>query len=183
MHRFDLLDQLASYETRYLEEAAHVQHARQFVASHPDTFYRGHYPAHISGSTWVVNPSRTAVLMMHHRKLDAWLQPGGHADGDPDTRRVALRETAEETGVDPAHIHLLSEEIFDIDIHATTHPPDAPPHAHIDIRYLVEIDDRLPVPGNEESYALRWVPLAQVARLNNSRAILRMVDKTRKLRV
>ena len=182
MHRIDLLEQLAHYETRYLEEAAHVQYARKFVATHPDTFFRGHYPAHVSGSTWVVNPARTAVLLMHHRKLDAWLQPGGHADGDPDTCRVALREAAEETGVASEQIRLLSERIFDIDIHATTHPPEAPPHAHIDIRYLIEIDDRLPVPGNEESFELRWVPLAQVARFNNSRSILRMVDKTRKLR-
>jgi len=182
MHRVDLLEQLARYQTRYLEEAAHVQYARDFVAAHPDTFYREHYPAHVSGSTWVINPSHSAVLMMHHRKLNAWLQPGGHADGDADVIRVALKEASEETGVDPSHIHLLSDQIFDVDIHATTHPPEAPTHAHIDIRYLVEIDDRIPVPGNEESYELRWVPLSQVARLNNNRSILRMVDKTRKLR-
>lgn len=183
MHRCDLLEQLARYETRYLDEAAFVQRARQFVATHPDTFFRDHLPAHVSASTWVVNPARTAVLLMHHRKLDCWLQPGGHADGDTDMRAVALKECIEETGVAPEHIRLVSDEIFDVDIHATQEPhPDAQPHHHIDVRYLVEIDDNVPVPGNEESFELRWVPVSLVARFNNSRSTLRMVDKTRKMR-
>ncbi len=183
MHRCDLLDQLARYQTRHLDEAAFVQRARQFVAAHPDTFYREHLPAHVSASTWVVNPDRTAVLLMHHRKLDCWLQPGGHADGATDMRAVALTECAEETGVAPEHIRLVGEGIFDVDIHSTQEPhPDAQPHEHIDIRYLVEIDDRIPVPGNEESFALRWIPLPLVARYNNSRSTLRMVDKTRRMR-
>ncbi|MBN2873023.1 MAG: NUDIX hydrolase [Halothiobacillaceae bacterium] len=183
MHRCDLLEQLARYETRHLDEAAFVERARQFVATHPDTFYRHHLPAHVSASTWVVNPSRYAVLLMHHRKLDRWLQPGGHADGDTDMRQVALKECAEETGVAPEHIRLVHEAIFDVDIHSTQEPFEgAIEHHHIDIRYLVEIDDSLPVPGNEESFELRWVPLSMVARLNNSRSTLRMVEKTRRMR-
>ena len=183
MHRCDLLEQLARYETRHLDEAAFVQRARQFVATHPDTFYRHHLPAHVSASTWVVNPARSAVLLMHHRKLDRWLQPGGHADGDTDMRMVALKECSEETSVDLDHIRLLKDGIFDVDIHSTQEPhADAQEHHHIDIRYLVEIDDRIPVPGNEESFELRWVPIPLVARLSNSRSTLRMVDKTRRMR-
>ena len=129
------------------------------------------------------DPSRTAVLLMHHRKLDRWLQPGGHADGDTDMRLVALKECAEETGVSLESIRLLGDGIFDVDIHATQEPhPDAQEHHHIDIRYLVEIDDRIPVPGNEESFELRWVEIPMVARLSNSRSTLRMLDKTRKMR-
>ena len=183
MHRCDLLDQLDRYRTTYLDEAAFVERARQFVAAHPDTFYRHHLPAHVSASTWVVNPDRTAVLLMHHRKLDRWLQPGGHADGDTDMRQVALKECNEETGVAPEHIRLVGDGIFDVDIHRTQEPfPDAEEHDHIDIRYLVEIDDRLPVPGNEESFALSWIPIPLVARYSNSRSTLRMLDKTRRMR-
>ena len=46
-----------------------------------------------SNCAWVVSPDRSRVLMMHHRKLDQWFQPGGHADGDADILRVALRES------------------------------------------------------------------------------------------
>lgn len=190
MHRNDLLEQLACHRTRYLDEAADVERARRFVSTHPDTFHRHHWPAHVSGSTWIVNPARTATVLMHHRQLGLWLQPGGHAEGDPDIRRVALREAAEETGLAPRELRLLSEAIFDVDIHTLTHPPEGRQakfvgtrHQHIDIRYLVEANDRLPLPGNEESFDIRWVPLFHVPRYNNSRAILRMVEKTRRLRL
>jgi hypothetical protein len=57
-----------------------------------------------------------------------------------------------------------------------------PAHEHIDVRFLVEIDDQLPVPGNDESHDVLWVPLAEVARFNNNRSTYRMVEKTRYLR-
>jgi len=96
---------------------------------------------------------------------------------------VALKECIEETGVSPEHVRLVGDEIFDVDIHATQEPhPDAQPHHHIDVRYLVEIDDNVLAPGNEESFEVRWVPVSMVTRLNNSRSTLRMVDKTRKMR-
>ncbi|MGM0516359.1 MAG: NUDIX hydrolase [Pseudomonadota bacterium] len=181
MHRNDLLDQLRRHRTRHLDEAAFVTRAVRFVANHPDTFYRDHWPAHVTGSAWVLNPARTAALLLHHKKHDRWFQPGGHADGDPDVRGVALRETSEETGLDPARIRLLDEAIFDVDIHTLPDRPGCPRHGHIDIRYLVEIDDHLPIPGNDESHELRWVPLWAITRFNNSRSTRRMVEKSRHL--
>jgi 8-oxo-dGTP pyrophosphatase MutT (NUDIX family) len=120
--------------------------------------------------------------MLHHRKHDQWFQPGGHADGDADILRVALRETAEETGLEPAQITLLGQDVFDVDIHAIDAMGSDPAHEHIDVRFLVEIDDQLPVPGNDESHDVLWVPLAEVARFNNNRSTYRMVEKTRYLR-
>lgn len=165
-----------------MDEAAFLDRARHFIAAHPGAFHRDHWPAHVTGSAWVVNPSRSATLLLHHKKHDRWFQPGGHADGDHDVRRVALRETAEETGLPAERIHLLGDAIFDLDIHPLPERPGCPRHEHIDIRYLVEIDDRLPIPGNDESHQLLWVPLPQVARFNNNRSTLRMVDKSRQLR-
>jgi hypothetical protein len=98
MHRQELLGLLARHETRFMEEAAYVERARAFVGEHGDCFYRELWPAHVTGSVWVVNPARDKALLLHHRKLDQWFQPGGHADGDADILRVSLRETAEETG-------------------------------------------------------------------------------------
>jgi 8-oxo-dGTP pyrophosphatase MutT (NUDIX family) len=182
MHRQELLDMLARHRTRFMDEAAYIARARAFVTAHADCFYRERWPAHVTGSTWVVNPERGKVLLLHHRKHDQWFQPGGHADGDADILRVALRETVEETGLDSAAVRLVSSEIFDVDIHNIPATGQDPRHEHIDIRFLVEIDDHLPVPGNDESHQVLWASLAEVSRFNNNRSTWRMVEKTRRMR-
>ena len=182
MHRQELLSLLRDYHPRFMEEAAFARRAYQFVSEHPDCFDRELAHAHVTGSAWVVNPARSHALMMHHVKHDQWFQPGGHADGDADILRVALRETSEETGIEPAQIRLLDGKVFDLDIHEIPHTHDAPRHEHIDVRFLVEIDDRLPIPGNDESHQVLWVPLMAVSRFNNNRSTYRMVEKTRRMR-
>ncbi len=102
MHRQELLNLLLQYKTPFMEEAAYQMRAIEFVKRHADCFYRELWPAHVTGSSWVVNPQRSHVLMLHHKKHDQWFQPGGHADGHADILAVALRETSEETGLDPS---------------------------------------------------------------------------------
>lgn len=182
MHRQELLTYLYQYRTRFMDEASYLSRAISFVEAQPDCFQRELWPAHVTGSAWVVNPDRSRVLMMHHRKHDQWFQPGGHADGDADILRVALRETEEETGLEAAHINLLQPTIFDIDIHSIPAIAADPSHEHIDIRFLVEIDDSIPVPGNDESHQVLWVSLHEVSRYNNNRSTYRMLEKTRQLR-
>ncbi|WP_455205471.1 NUDIX hydrolase [Kaarinaea lacus] len=182
MHRRELLNLLENYRTRFMEEAAYVNRAYTFVCNHSNCFDRDLTPAHVTGSAWVVNPDRTHVLMLHHRKHDQWFQPGGHADGDADILRVALRETAEESGLEADHIHLLQEGIFDLDIHTIPATPSFSQHDHIDVRFLVEIDHALPIPGNDESHEILWVPLEAVPRFNNNRSTYRMLEKTRSMR-
>ena len=120
--------------------------------------------------------------MLHHKKQNQWFQPGGHADRDSDIRRVALRETHEETGIAPEDIRLLDDRIFDVDILVIPASQHGPRHVHFDIRFLLEIDDSIPVPGNDESHDILWVPLYQAARFNNNLSTHRMVEKTRRLR-
>jgi 8-oxo-dGTP pyrophosphatase MutT (NUDIX family) len=182
MHRQELLNRLRHYKTGFIEEAGFVRRSIDFIEAHEDCFYRELWPAHVTGSGWVVNPSRSHVLMLHHKKHDQWFQPGGHADGQSDVLAVALKETIEETGLDERQLTLLSEDIFDVDIHAIPAIANDPPHQHIDVRFLIEIDDRQAVPGNDESHQILWVPLMQVSRFNNNRSTWRMVDKTRRMR-
>ncbi|MGD8593418.1 MAG: NUDIX hydrolase [Gammaproteobacteria bacterium] len=181
MHRKELLNLLAHYRSRFMEEEAFVRRAIEFVNQHEKIFDR-ETPVHVTGSAWVVSPDREQVLLMHHRKLNQWFQPGGHADGDADILRVALRECAEETGLDPSHIRLIDSSVFDVDIHTTPPMGNTPLHEHIDIRFVVEIDDWLPIPGNDESHAVEWFPLYQVLRYNNNRSTYRMLEKTRGIR-
>ena len=117
MHRNELLNLLKQYRTRYMDEVSYVRRALQLVSTHETIFERASR-IHVTASTWVVSPDREQVLLMHHKKYGQWFQPGGHADGDPDVLNVALRECAEETGIDPAHIRLVDAAIFDVDLHS-----------------------------------------------------------------
>jgi len=182
MHRQELLNLLTKYKTTFMEEAAYQIRSIEFVKKHTEVFYRELWPAHVTGSSWVVNPQRTHALMLHHKKHDQWFQPGGHADGQADILAVALRETSEETGLDPSHIKLLSGDIFDIDIHAIPVIGEEPAHEHIDIRFLLEIDSSIEIPGSDESHQVMWVPLSRVSTYNNNLSTYRMVEKTRRLR-
>ena len=182
MHRNELLELLNEYQTPVMGEAGNIQRAMHFVREHEDCFHSELLPGHVTGSAWVINPGRDKVLMLHHKKQDQWFQPGGHADCDHDIRRVALRETHEETGIATEDIRLLSDRIFDVDIHTIPASHHGPRHVHFDIRFLLEIDDSIPVPGNDESHDILWVPLHQAASYNNNLSTHRMVEKTRRLR-
>ncbi len=182
MHRNELLTLLDAYGTRVMTEAGYLEQFKRFVRAHEDCFHSELLPGHVTGSAWVVNPRRDRVLMLHHKKQSQWFQPGGHADRDADIRRVALREIQEETGMAAEHIRLLGDEIFDIDIHTIPASHHGPRHLHFDVRFLIEIDDRHPVPGNDESHDILWVPLHLVPRYNNNLSTHRMVEKTRRLR-
>ncbi len=182
MHRLELLTLLREHRTRFIEESAYLSKAIAFVEAHADVFHCDLSPAHVTGSAWVVSPDRSQVLMMHHCKHDQWFQPGGHADGDADILRVALREASEETGIEADQIRLLGGNIFDLDIHTIPASVRGPEHQHIDIRFLVEINNELFIPGNDESHDIRWVDLIDVTRFNNNRSTYRMMEKTRHLR-
>jgi len=182
MHRQELLQLLKLYQPRFMDEMGFVKRSISYIEQQEDCFYRELFPAHVTGSAWVVNPDRSRVLMMHHKKLNQWFQPGGHADGDADIVRVALKETEEETGISAEDIKLVDGGIFDVDIHSIVPYGKDPEHEHIDVRFLLEVDDRLPVPGNDESHEVLWIDLINVSHYNRNRSTYRMLEKTRSLR-
>lgn len=62
-------------------------------------FENQNWAGHITASMLVINTERTRVLLMFHKKLQFWLQFGGHSDGDSDTLATAIREFHEESGI------------------------------------------------------------------------------------
>ncbi|QEP43226.1 NUDIX domain-containing protein [Ectothiorhodospiraceae bacterium BW-2] len=183
MHRLQLLTLLSHYTTRFMDEAAFVKNTLDFVQQHENCFDRELQIGHVTGSAWVVSRDRQQVLLLHHKKLDQWFQPGGHADGEADIVHVALKETAEESGLPEEAIHLVSDALFDVDIHTIAANLHDNRHLHFDIRFLVEVDERLPVPGNDESHQILWVPLYRTLQFNNNRSTYRMLEKTRRLQL
>jgi 8-oxo-dGTP pyrophosphatase MutT (NUDIX family) len=177
--REQLLVRLRSYGDQPLEEGERAMLAEfaPFIAAHPDCLWRTCRPGHLTASAWVVDLARERTLLMHHRKLDRWLQPGGHVDGEPDLLASALREAREETGL--RHLVPVSTAIFDVDRHWIPERKGEPGHWHFDVRFLIEADPAECLVVNGESKELRWVKLTVVAGLDLEGSLLRMVRKMR----
>lgn len=178
MKRNTLLTLLKSYEPLANEEHKMWLDTLHFVEQNPDCFERWLPEGHITGSAWVIDGEKQQVLLMHHRKLDRWFQPGGHADGESDILQVAFKEAQEETGLD--NIQILSPQIFDIDVHLIPANSKDPAHFHYDIRFLMQADLNKPLIINSESKNLAWVSLDIIHLYNASNSIMRMVQKTKK---
>lgn len=175
MHRQPLLDLLDRYAARHPGEAETVIRFRDFVVRAEACFERHLVEGHITGSAWIVDGSGSRVLLTHHRKLDRWLQPGGHADGDPDVLAVALREGVEETGL--ITLEAVSTEIFDLDIHPIPARGEDPEHYHYDVRFLLRDAGTGDYVVSEESHDLAWVRLEDLERYSDEESMRRMRDK------
>ncbi|MCS7025352.1 MAG: NUDIX hydrolase [Bryobacteraceae bacterium] len=175
MTRAWLLDRLARYRCATAQEADLRVRFQAFVAEYEECFERSLKIGHVTGSAWLVDLERTHVLLTHHQKLDKWLQLGGHADGDRDVLRVALREAQEESGL--CSIRAVSDEIFDLDIHRIPARQNEPEHWHYDVRFFCEADRNEPLRLSSESKELRWVGLGDLPRLTSEESILRMARK------
>lgn len=178
MDRQHLIDALLNYSTGFPEEAAFIPKFLDLLA-HPRAYYRDHLAGHITASAWIIDNNADNVLLLHHKKLDRWLQPGGHADGDEDVFRVARKEVTEETGLQRFTVH---PGIFDIDIHAIPGRPDFPQHYHYDIRILLQVNRNSLVLANNESFAVKWFSMNDIKNVTaGSDSILRMAIKSNHL--
>ncbi len=175
MHRKTLLDLLEKHSPIDENELKMANETIEFVKTNEDCFKRELLIGHVTGSAWIVNATRTHVLMMHHRKLNQWFQPGGHCDGDPDVLNVALKEANEETGL--KNLKVVNGEIYDVDVHQIPERKGIPAHFHYDVRFLIEADMNEPLIVTEESNDLAWVSLEKIAEYNDSESIMRMARK------
>lgn len=142
------------------------------VTTQDDIANRSCRPGHLTGSACVVDPETGLMLVLFHAKLQRWLQPGGHADGDTNLAAVALREATEETGIDGLAVDPVP---VDIDIHRVA-PPDDTPHLHLDVRFLVVAPPRSTVRTNHESHGSQWVALSDLESLGADRSLIRMAE-------
>jgi 8-oxo-dGTP pyrophosphatase MutT (NUDIX family) len=175
VHRHSLLNQLSEYASRHSDEADVIRNFTNFINSESGCFDRSLVIGHITGSAWVVNATGCEVLLTHHRKLDRWLQLGGHADGESDVLGVAMKEAEEESGL--TDFTQVGDGIFDIDIHLIPERKGEPAHFHYDVRYVLRANGCLDFTVSEESHDLRWVKLEEVKTLTTESSMMRMVAK------
>lgn len=147
---------IAAYVAPDAAQAAERDRILAFVDEHPDALLRTCRRGHLTGSAAVLDHTGERVLLMLHRKIGRWLQMGGHADGDGDLVRVALREATEESGIAAGLV--IDPVPVDVDIHEVGCPADNRAW-HLDIRFLVVAPPDAVEVLNEESLALRWFPL------------------------
>lgn len=130
--RFALQQQLHDYRRRWPNESGVVEEFLALLDDGADPFVRERIAGHFTGSAWLVSGDGQRVMLTHHRKLDRWLQLGGHADGDADLAAVALREAEEESGL--PGLSLESAAIFDLDRHWIPARGEVAGHWHYDVR-------------------------------------------------
>ena len=114
------------------------------------------------------------VLLTHHRKLGLWLQLGGHADGDSDLVRAALKEAEEESGLRGLRI---DDSIFDLDRHWIPEHGGVPAHWHYDVRYVVRAGADEAFVVSDESHALAWRDIAELAAAEATDASVRRMAR------
>ncbi|MCZ6504026.1 MAG: NUDIX hydrolase [Gammaproteobacteria bacterium] len=180
LHRQNIFSLIQSYGLKFPNELQTLQRLYRFVSGNPSCFERELLSGHITGSAWIVNKGFKKTLLTHHRKLDKWLQPGGHADGVTDVAEVALREAREESGL--SDLVLVSSEMFDIDVHLIPAGMTEPAHYHFDCRFLICCPENENYVVSNESHDLAWVQLADIEHYTEEVSILRMVEKTIELR-
>ena len=166
---------LTDYRPLTLQEQEYRARMIAFLTEHgDDAFKRELLIGHMTASAFILNQEQTHFLLMHHKKLNKWLQPGGHCDGNTNVLEVALKEAREESGI--AHLAPLTDDIFDIDIHEIPEYKGIPAHLHYDIRFLLTTVDTDQFVQNEESHELRWFSFDEPLPTTEE-SVLRMIRK------
>ena len=172
-HHTELTQQLAVYRQHHPAEATTTAPLAAFLqrTAAPDRYRRTNFDGHVTASAFVLDVAREAVLLIHHRALDRWLQPGGHVDpDDASVLAAALREVGEELGIEPDELRLLGDGAWlDIDSHdIPAHPRKTEPaHVHHDLRWAFAYE------GEERAFAVekgavggyRWLGFGELAEL------------------
>lgn len=181
MDRHQLKVLLENYRTPFEEEKAFVN---DFIdlTDQPLAYSRLRTSGHFTGSAWIVNKKRTHTLLTLHRKLNKWLQLGGHADENENLLDVAMTEAREESGL--YTLRFVDKSIFDIDRHVIPSRGNEPRHFHYDVRFLLEAEIDEPLSISSESKDLAWVSYEVVEELvMGNTSIMRMLEKTSKSEV
>ena len=129
----------------------------------PEPFSRDHYtPGHVTCTGLVIAPDSERILLVHHRRLDRWLLPGGHVEPeDAAIADAARREVVEETGA------ILCPDgdapLIGADVHGIPSNGREPYHLHHDLLFSFRAaSDAIQV--SPESRAVAWCGPAEFDR-------------------
>lgn len=167
---------LTTYQPTDAQETAYQQRMLELLGAGEPGLLRTHFtPGHFTASGFVTNPERSALALILHKKLNIWVQPGGHVEpSDATLAAAALREVQEELVLDD--VAFAQDAVFDIDIHTIGARKDEPAHQHFDVRFLFVTRDAK-LRGSDEVLDARWVQLAELQTFATDASVLRAAYK------
>ena len=135
----------------------------EFIDSFDDTLTRDNIFGHFTASAFVVNKERNKMVVVYHIINDGWIYPGGHADGEEDLLKVAIREVEEETGL---KVKVLDDNIYAIDSAPVKghikRGKYVSAHLHLDVIFIMEADDKISLKYKEdESKGVKWISFSE----------------------
>lgn len=176
-----LIALLAHHPAADAEEEASLLRMLRFLALSPDPFGRGNAEGHVTCSVVIGRPGGSAFLLVHHRKLGRWLQPGGHMDSDDaDPLATALREAREETGLSALETPRGGRP-FDVDVHPIPARPGEPAHFHFDLRFLATTSETAITAQADEVAGARWFTLEEALAEGVDGSLARALKKAERI--
>ncbi|MBE2287954.1 MAG: NUDIX hydrolase [Chitinophagaceae bacterium] len=176
---------LNTYSDVFPEDTQNCEPFRQYLLRNNERqiYDRKNFDGHITTSAFIIDTRTNEILLLHHKSLNRWLQPGGHTEGDGTLVASALREAVEETGISESELTLLpvadnSDVPFDIDSHYIPPNPkkNEDGHTHHDLRYLFEYTgNNVHQYNTEEALGLRWIKLEDLLSDDTFGAVVRKV--------
>lgn len=157
-------------------EKDHTFNTLAFLRQNENCTSASNLAGHITASAWVLSPTLSAALLTHHKKLNRWLQLGGHIENDATIHQAAHREALEESGID--RINILDDSIFDIDVHQIPAKNGIAKHLHYDIRFLFQAESTDFIVSSE-SNELAWIEFTSIEKILPDDSMLRMCCKSK----
>lgn len=160
-----LKEQIQNYLPFNEQEAKDKAFILKAMEMHSDLLYRENPFMHFSSSCWITNTSHTKLLMIYHKIYDSWAWSGGHADGEADLLKVAVKEMEEETGI--SNYRLVSENPFSLEVLTVDghfkKGAYVSSHLHLNLTYLFEVDEKEALILNEkETDGVKWIPVNEI---------------------
>lgn len=182
MNRATLLDQLSRHTPADAHETESLDWMRRFLHAPEDPFARGNPVGHITASAVVARPAGDAFLLVFHRKLGRWLQPGGHVEyEDASAFDGALREAREETGIIDFESP-LGTTIFDVDVHRIPERKSEPAHHHFDVRFLLTTRSQIDRAATDDpSRPIEWRGWEEAMTSGVDESLARALTKARRV--
>lgn len=173
-----LLEKIEQYTQKYPIENVETEKFTNFIHQNLDVsvYARTNFDGHFTASAFIVNEAKTHVLLLKHKKLNRWLQPGGHIDETDDSVfDAALREICEETGLQTIDLQLIGNSFpFDLDAHIIPENiiKNEPQHTHYDIRFLISVNKNAKLDVNaEEADGLKWLTFSELEKLDDFKKV------------